>query len=107
MRFKLRTLFIVIFVAAVMCGLVVFVEQTWFGPARVGLDAQAQLDTIFAKHKWKGQAGTWHYDFRVRIVSSSVGDKEIEELYPISARKKSISSGYVELSVAEGTEYVI
>lgn len=83
MKFTLRSLFIVVLVIAMMCGLVVFFEQSWFGPARVGRESQSQLDAIFAKHKWEGWAGTWHYDYRVRIASSDIGDDEMKELYPI------------------------
>lgn len=83
MKFTLRTLFIVVSVTAMMCGLVVFFEQGWFGPARVGRESQTQLDAVFAKQGWQGYAGTWHYDYRVRIVSSDIGDAEMKVLYPI------------------------
>jgi len=70
-------------VIALICGFVVFVEQSWFGPARSGRAAQVELDAVFAKNRWDGYAGTWHYDYRVRIVSSDIGDEEMVELYPI------------------------
>ena len=83
MRFKLRTLFIAIYVVAMICGFAVFIEQSWVGPERVGRQAQDRLNAVFAKYQWQGYAGTWHYDYRVRIVSSDIGDDEIKKLYPI------------------------
>ncbi len=83
MRYTLRALFVAVLIAAMVFGSAVFVERTWFGPARIGVESQARLDTIFAKYQWQGYAGTWHYDYRVRIVSSDIGDNEMKKLYPI------------------------
>lgn len=82
-KFTLKMLFTAVLVVALICGLAVFVEQSWFGPARLGRESQTRLDAVFAEHQWQGYAGTWHYDNRVRIVSSDVGDDEMRLLYPI------------------------
>jgi hypothetical protein len=55
MRFKLRALFIAVFFVAMFCAFALFVERTWFGPARVGRAAQTEFDTIFVNHCTLGE----------------------------------------------------
>ena len=83
MRFKLQAFVIAVSLVAMFVGLMIFVEWTWFGPARIGTAAQGRLDAAFAKNQWEGWATAWHYDYRVRITSPDIGDDEVEQLYPI------------------------
>lgn len=66
MQFKLRTLLIFVVLAAIPCGLIVFLEHEWFGPARVYAEAQAKCDRIFADNGWQGYPTAFHYDLRIR-----------------------------------------
>lgn len=82
-RFKLRTLFIVVSLVAVPCALAALVEREWFGPARAYAESQAECEKIFAANGWQGYATAFHYDMRIRITSPDIGDDEIKLLYPV------------------------
>jgi hypothetical protein len=61
----------------------VVVNRAWTEPARIGREADVRFHSLFMKRQWSGYAAAFHYDRRVRIDSASIGDNEIQELYPI------------------------
>jgi hypothetical protein len=82
MQFKLRTVFVWIIVLAILLGTYAFVENTWFGPARQGVDAQAKFNRLIAENQWDGFIAPTHYLKNVRIGIYNVEEAEIRKLYP-------------------------
>ena len=82
MRYRLRTLLILLAVAGVLFAGVGIVKR-WFDRRDEGLAAAARFDALFAKRHWSGLAAPFFYDDRVRIDSPDIGDEELRELYPI------------------------
>jgi len=86
MRYRLRTLMILLAVLPPLLGGVALVRREyvrWFEESRIGTEAQSRFNVLFAKRGWSGHALPFFYDGRVRIESSDIGDKELRELYPI------------------------
>lgn len=82
MQFKLRTVFVWIILLAILLGTYAFIENTWFGPARQGVDAQAKFNRLIAENQWDGFIAPTHYLKNVRIGIYNVEEAEIRKLYP-------------------------
>ncbi len=61
----------------------IFLQVTWFGPARVYADAQKRCEAVFAENEWPGYPLWFHYDYRVRFVCPELDDSNVSLLYPI------------------------
>lgn len=83
MQFKLRTVFLFIISLAILLGCYTFVETTWFGPARLGVETQAELNRLIAANRWDGFIAPTHYLQNVRIGIYNADESELRKLYPI------------------------
>jgi hypothetical protein len=86
MQFKLRTVFVWIILLAILLGTYAFIENTWFGPARLGSEAQAEFNRLIADNQWNGFIAPTFYLHNVRIGLYNVDETEIRKLYPILHR---------------------
>ncbi len=82
MQYSLRTAFSVLFFLAILLACYTFTENTWFGPARQGVDAQAKFNRLIAENQWDGFIAPTHYLQNVRIGIYNVEEAEIRKLYP-------------------------
>ena len=83
MRFKLRTIFLVMLLLGILFGCSRFLEVSWFAPARNGMETQAKFNQLIAENNWDGFVAPTHYLQNVRILINHAGDTEIKKLYPI------------------------
>lgn len=86
MQFKLRTLFVFMIVLAILAAFFTFVETSWFGPARLGVETQTQFNRLIADNQWDGFIAPTHYLQNVRIGIYNADESEIRKLYPILHR---------------------
>ena len=82
MQFKLRTAFVLIILLAVLLGSYTFIDNTWFGPARLGRETQAEFNRLIAENQWDGFIAPTHYLRDVKIGIHNVHESEIRKLYP-------------------------
>ena len=82
MRFKLRTIFLVMLLLGTLFACSRFLEVSWFAPARNGMETQAKFNQLIAENNWDGFVAPTHYLQNVRILINHVGDTEIKKLYP-------------------------
>ncbi len=83
MQFKLRTVFVLLILLAISLASYTFVENTWFGPARLGREAQAEFNRLIAENQWNGSIAPTFYFHNVRIGLYNVDETEIRKIYPI------------------------
>lgn len=83
MQYKLRTVFAFITLVAILLCSYTFVENTWFGPAQLGREAQAEFNRLIADNQWDGFIAPTFYLHDVRIGLYNVEETEMRKLYPI------------------------
>jgi len=83
MQFKLRTIFLVVFLLGILLASIRSLEVRWFSPARNGREVQAKFNQLIADNNWDGNVAPTHYLKNVLILINDVDEAEIRKLYPI------------------------
>jgi hypothetical protein len=67
---------------AILISCYTFLENIWFGPARLGVKTQAEFNRLIAENQWDGFIAPTHYLQDVRIGLYQCDESEIRKLYP-------------------------
>jgi hypothetical protein len=82
MQFKLKTVFGVISVLAILLACYKFIEVNWYAARRTSINAQTTFDRLIGENNWDGIIVPTH-PVNLVLISINVADEtEIKKLYP-------------------------